>query len=292
MLDNKLFNSFFQKDALQFLLQSIDIALAEDGQDLTTMALFSPEEHLRAWIIAKEKSLIAGLPLIKIIFSRIKEGQNVQVHNLVPEGSEVEPRQQITIMEGSAPCLLKAERIILNFLTHLSGIANLTNKFVQKLQGTKTKLLDTRKTLPGLRYPEKYAVRIGGGINHRLNLEQMLMLKDNHIDRAGGISIAVKKLRYTYSPCPPIEVECRTLGEVKGAVQCNADRIMLDNMTPSDISTALEHIPSKIETEISGKVTLANIDQFAQLGANYISVGCLTHSATISDLSMTISKED
>jgi nicotinate-nucleotide pyrophosphorylase (carboxylating) len=197
------------------------------------------------------------------------------------------PQEQWSpVIDGQARAVLRAERVMLNFLCHLSGIATLTRQFADLLAGTRTRLLDTRKTMPGLRYPEKYAVRIGGGLNHRIDLEEMLMLKDNHIDRWGGIEGAVRRLRAIYSPCPPIEVECRTLEHVEVAVSCRVDRIMLDNMEQARLKEALSIIPGTIQSEVSGGITRENIRTIAGLGPDFISVGRLTHSAPSVDLSL------
>ena len=187
--------------------------------------------------------------------------------------------------------MLKAERVILNFITHLSGIANLTARYVRELDGTGVRLLDTRKTTPGLRWPEKYAVQAGGGVNHRKNLAEMLMLKDNHIDAAGSITAAVAKLRARYRPCPPVEVECRTLEHVREAVAAGAERIMMDNMEAPRLSQALALVPPDIEAEVSGGVRLETIRAIALTGPrrpDFISVGRLTHSAVAADFSMTL----
>jgi len=165
-------------------------------------------------------------------------------------------------------------------------VATATASYAQKLSGTRTRLLDTRKTLPGLRYPEKYAVRVGGGCNHRMNLSEMLMLKDNHIDRAGSITQAVGLLRVAYDRCPPIEVECRTLAEVREAAGLGVERIMLDNMDLKTMAEALRMVPPTTETEVSGGVNMESIESIARLGPDFISVGALTHSAPALDLSM------
>ena len=282
-----LFDTFFQGQALDMLLQGIDLALEEDGPDLTSEAVFSSQDMLQATLVAKAPGIIAGLPLIGLILEGAgPSGHEAQIDHLVDEGSRVISGQEICHLRGSATLLLKAERVVLNYLTHLSGIATMTDSFVQALQGSGTKLLDTRKTLPGLRYPEKYAVRIGGGHNHRLSLAHMLMLKDNHIDQAGSITDAVTKLRATYHPCPPIEVECRTKDHVHEAVAAGVERVMLDNMDNEGITECLEMIPAGIESEISGGVTLDSLPKLGALGADYISVGCLTNSAPVLDLSM------
>jgi len=286
-MPEKSFDNFFTSLALDHLTSSIDKALEEDGEDLTSRALFDDSEEMEVQIVGKEKALIAGLPLIDLILFR--SGSDKEKYQYTPhikEGEEVEPNTKVASIEGSALTLLKSERTILNFLSHLSGIATLTNEFVRRMQTSKSKITDTRKTLPGLRFPEKYAVKVGGGHNHRFNLQDMLMLKDNHIDRAGGISKAVGKIREKYNPCPPIEIECRSRDDVQEAVNCGVDRIMLDNMSISDIKTMLDKIPPQIETEISGGVSLHNIHELSSLGADFISCGFLTHSASSIDLSM------
>jgi nicotinate-nucleotide pyrophosphorylase (carboxylating) len=278
------FDTFFQSEAKMFLLATIKIALAEDGPDLTSNGLFTESDMAQAMIVSKQETVVAGLPLIPLILEFA--GQDCQVHLNVDDGDKISDGTFVAALQGPAQQLLKTERIILNFLCHLSGIANTTDKFVEVLKATKTTLLDTRKTLPGLRFPEKYAVLAGGAQNHRLTLSDMLMLKDNHIDRAGSITQAVQTLLQSYSPCPPIEVECRSLDEVREASQCSIKRIMLDNMDPKTILAALALVPKKIETEISGNISIENINEFAKLGADYISVGKITHSAPSSDFSM------
>ncbi|MBI9078364.1 MAG: carboxylating nicotinate-nucleotide diphosphorylase [Pseudodesulfovibrio sp.] len=283
MLTNT-FDNFFQTEARMFLLATIRIALAEDGSDLTSLGLFTESDMAQAMIVAKQDTIVAGLPIIPMVFEF--GGEQCQTHLNVDDGDKVSEGTMVAALQGPALQLLKAERVIMNFLCHLSGIANMTAQYVEALKGTGTQLLDTRKTLPGLRFPEKYAVLAGGGLNHRLTLSDMLMLKDNHIDRAGGITQAVDQLHSVHSPCPPIEVECRTLEEVEEACQCEIQRIMLDNMDAKTIKTALGAIPDSIETEISGNISLDNIRKIAELGPNFISVGKLTHSAPSSDFSM------
>lgn len=272
------------------MLQGIELALEEDGPDLTSNALFAPQDTLQASIVAKEAAVLCGMPLVPLILQRIDEAQSFLISTSKMDGDRVHPGEEIIRLDGSARTLLKAERVILNFLSHLSGVATLTNAFVARMDGHGSRLLDTRKTLPGLRYPEKYAVRIGGGENHRIDLTEMLMLKDNHIDRAGTITAAVQTLRNRHTPCPPIEVECRTLEEVDEAAACGVHRIMLDNMSADDITAALRRIPSQTESEISGGVSLDNISELASLGADYISVGCITNSARAIDLSMSLAQ--
>lgn len=281
-----LFNSFFQGKALEFLHRLIDLALEEDGSDLTSNAAFPEQSSARAVVTAKEQCVVAGLPMAACILGRLPGQCSLEV--LAGEGEHVPRGTRLMTISGQTRKILKAERIILNFLARLSGIATLTRSFCSKLEGTGVTLLDTRKTTPGHRYPEKYAVLAGGAMNHRLNLEEMLMLKDNHIDQMGSISAAVQALRKAYAPCPPIEVECRSLADVQEAVSTGVDRIMLDNMPIPEMEQALQIIPVKISSEISGSVTLDNIEGFAALQPDYISTGAITHSAPGIDLSMKI----
>lgn len=275
----------------KLLIRSIHTALDEDGEDLTSNGLFAPDESMQASIIAKESTLLVGIPLIPLIFEAFSADYSLDIFN--NDGERLLPFTEVIRIHSTARNILRAERIILNFMCHLSGIANLTAQYVKQLEGTGVKLLDTRKTLPGLRWPEKYAVVMGGAFNHRRNLEEMLMLKDNHIDAAGSISAAVEKLRKMYgNACPLIEVECRTLEHVQEAVSCDPRRIMMDNMDLDVLSKALEMVPPTIETEVSGGITLENIRDYALAGkrrTDYISVGRLTHSAPSADYSMLLS---
>lgn len=288
------FHTFFTGTALAYLEKAIHLALDEDGADLTSLAAFTSSDTLVADIVAKEPTLVVGLPIAAMVMDSCPNPAPYSIEFFCQEGDLIPVGTIAARITGTAHHVLKAERVILNFITHLSGIANLTARYVAALEGTGTTLLDTRKTLPGLRYPEKYAVRMGGGGNHRANLAEMLMLKDNHIDAAGSITAAVACLREHYTPCPPIEVECRTIDEVLEASRCHVDRIMLDNMPVDMLHEALSHIPTDIETEVSGGVTLESIRQLAlasPLGPHFISVGRLTHSAPIADFSMRINKE-
>ncbi|CAM2060043.1 nicotinate-nucleotide pyrophosphorylase (carboxylating) [Desulfovibrionales bacterium] len=288
-----MFNIFFLGKTRHYLERSIALALDEDGRDLTTMGLFSTKDHLRATLIAKEPATLAGLAFIPLILTNcsLDPSAPFALHMSALDGDTVPAGTILATIEGPAHTVLKSERVILNYACHLSGIATYTRRYADALLGTRTRLLDTRKTLPGLRYPEKYAVRLGNGLNHRLDLEQMLMLKDNHIDSAGGITKAVTALRAAYHcDCPPIEVECRTLPEVQEAVAAGVARIMLDNMCPAGIASALLCIPKNIESEVSGNVTLNTIREIAMLGPNFISVGHITHSAPAADMSLHVEK--
>ena len=292
------FSEYFQGEARTHLLSILELSLAEDGPDLTTEGVFSPGDRLQAIIVAKEQTIIAGLPVIPLVMDLCAahpEELSYTWQSLAKEGEEVAKGSIVARISGPARQVLRAERVILNFVSHLCGIANLTRRYAEKLEGTGVRLLDTRKTMPGLRYPDKYAVLCGGGHNHRRNLAEMLMLKDNHIDAAGSMTKAVELLRGRYNPCPPIEVECRNLDEISEAVACRVARIMLDNMTPDMLPEALEMIPSFIETEISGGVSLDTIRAYATVSTvrkpDFISVGRITHSAVTADLSMRIAKE-
>ena len=295
------FENFFDDEARRHLYDAIILALQEDGCDLTSQAVFDPSARLQANIVAKQDAVIAGLPLIPIILKEAlpeKESAICEWECFVKDGDRVSSGTLLATIRGGARRILKAERVILNCICHLSGIATLTASYVRAIAGTGITLLDTRKTLPGLRYPDKYAVLMGGAKNHRKNLSELLMLKDNHIDAAGSITEAVRRLRESYSPCPPIEVECRDHDEVREAVGCNVDWIMLDNMDGEQMRKALELIPSGIVTEMSGGVTLETIRSVVDehglgaAGLTYISVGRLTHSAPAADCSMRIAKDN
>ena len=275
--------------ACDFAAELIRIALEEDGPDLTSLGIFPPKEISSAYIVAKQRTVVVGLPFISLVLSIVGMDADSWTAE-VEEGSIVESGTVVARLHGHTIQLLKAERIILNLMTHLSGVGNMTREYAEKLEGTGVRLLDTRKTLPGQRYLEKYAVRVAGGCNHRMNLSDMLMIKDNHIDAAGSITKAVSALRDRYSPCPPIEVECRNAEEVREAVACHPERIMLDNMDTHQLAEVLPLIPRDIEAEISGGVNLDTIRPLAlacpERPADFISVGRLTHSAPSADFSM------
>lgn len=280
-----MFSQFFRHEPLTRLYRLVDLALEEDGRDLTSEALFPPTSTLHAAIVAKADTLVVGLPLMDIILTRM-DCASYNATALANDGDAVRFGATVARISGPAPILLKAERVIMNFICRLSGVANATCAFVHAVEGTGVRILDTRKTTPGHRHLEKYAVRMGGGHNHRINLEDMLMLKDNHIDQAGSITKAVHMLREAYISCPPLEIECRILDHVQEAVLLAPQRIMLDNMPLEMAAAALTLIPPHIESEISGNVTLQNVRSLAELGPTYISTGAITHSAAVADFSM------
>ncbi|OQW46588.1 MAG: nicotinate-nucleotide pyrophosphorylase [Proteobacteria bacterium SG_bin7] len=266
------------------LKQIVDAALNEDmpNGDITTDSLGIEVKHGRARLLAKEDLVLSGSMPFEKTLKTVEP--NCQIQWYFRDGDLVLRAQTIAVIEGNLVQILKGERVALNFLGHLSGIATFTKCFVNELGKSKTKLLDTRKTLPLFRDLEKQAVVHGGGNNHRKNLSDAIMIKNNHIAMIGGMGKAVSAIRQRTSK--PIEVEARTLEEVKQAINLNIDRILLDNMPDPLLKEALQLIPKSISTEASGNMTLARIKTIASLGLNYISVGAITHSAPVADVSL------
>lgn len=270
----------------------IDLALREDLDDfgdITSNFILNSRKEGQAIIIAKQAGVIAGLPIAEQVFKRVNPA--IKVKNRVEEGAKVEPSEEIVGISGPLIGILTAERTALNFLQRLSGIATLTAEFVRKTEGTKTKILDTRKTTPGFRMLEKYAVRTGGGHNHRFGLYDMVLIKENHIATAGGITNAVQQIRekmQNRNLDRQIEVEVRSLTEVEEALNLSIDRMMLDNMSLHEIRETVALIQDKVELEVSGGVSLEAVRAIAEAGVDYISVGALTHSAPAFDLSLLI----
>lgn len=263
----------------------INDALLEDisGEDISTVAIVDEASRSTVDLIAKEDGILAGLPVYQRVFDLLG---NVEIEFFKTEGSLVKPGDLIAKLTGSTRALLSGERTALNLLQRMSGVATLTNQYVSLLSGTKAKLLDTRKTTPNLRLLEKYAVTVGGGTNHRFNLSDGVLLKDNHIGAAGSIEKAVRLARCKASFVRKIEVETENLDMVREALAAGADIIMLDNMSLEDMKTAVELIAGKALTEASGNVNLNTIKSIALTGVDYISVGAVTHSYTSLDLSM------
>lgn len=260
-------------------------ALKEDIPygDISTDCIIDEASSSIVDLIAKEEGVIAGLLVFERVFTLLG---NVKVIFYKKEGEKVFPGDLIAKLQGSTKSLLTGERTALNFLQRMSGIATLTSQYCEKLNGSKTTLLDTRKTTPGLRILEKYAVTVGGGMNHRFNLSDGVMLKDNHIAAAGGILNAVEAVRKNSSFVRKIEVEVENLDMVREALEAGVDIIMLDNMSFEQISEAIAIINGRALTECSGNVTLNTIEKIAQSGVDFVSVGELTHSSKILDLSM------
>ncbi|MCH7674150.1 carboxylating nicotinate-nucleotide diphosphorylase [candidate division KSB1 bacterium] len=270
----------------------IDLALREDlgeNGDVTSNCILNSDDEGQASIIVKKDGIIAGLPIAEWVFKKVNPGLKVQ--NRVEEGSKVQRYEEVVRIIGPLAGILTAERTGLNFLQRLSGIATLTAEFVRKVAGTKVRILDTRKTTPGFRVLEKYAVRAGGGGNHRFGLYDMVLIKENHIAAAGGIASAVEQTRENMKKRDlnlKIEVEVRNLSEVEQVLNLAVDRLMLDNMSLQKIREAVKLANGKVELEVSGGVTLETVREIAETGVNYISVGALTHSASSLDLSLLI----
>jgi nicotinate-nucleotide pyrophosphorylase (carboxylating) len=274
-------------DVLQSAEKIIAAAIAEDigSGDVTSLAVFPPHAMARATIIAKEKGVVAGLPVAKAVFA--KADPHVVFTPSLTDGAQVQPMDVLVNLEGKLISLLSLERIVLNFLQHLSGIATLAAAFVRAVQGTHAVILDSRKTTPGYRAMEKYAVRIGGARNHRLGLYDMLMVKDNHIQAVKSLSLAVRRAHEAY-PGLPLEVEVDSLEHLKEALSLPVDRILLDNMDLATLRQAVLLGNNRVPLEASGGVTLENVRQIAETGVNFISVGALTHSSPGLDISLEI----
>ena len=270
----------------------IKIALEEDinSEDVSTNAVMPAYKKGEVYLFAKEDGIIAGLQIFERVFKLLDENTEVTFietnGRTIQDGDRVEEGQALAVVTGDIRVLLSGERTALNYLQRLSGIATYTRHLADMLKGSKTKLLDTRKTSPGMRIFEKYAVRIGGGCNHRYNLSDGVLLKDNHIDAAGGVKEAIEAAR-AYAPfVRKIEVETEDLDMVREAVEAGADIIMLDNMSPEMMAEAIRIIDGRAETECSGNITKENIETITSLGVDYISSGALTHSAPILDISL------
>ena len=261
-------------------------ALQEDisSEDVTTNAVMKEAVTGEVQLICKQDGVVAGLDVFRRVFEILDE--NVKTDFYCKDGDEVKKGELMGIITGYIRALLSGERVALNYLQRMSGIATYTHSVAMLLEGTKTKLLDTRKTTPNMRIFEKYAVRVGGGYNHRYNLSDGVLLKDNHIGAAGSVAKAVEMAK-EYAPfVRKIEVEVENLDMVREAVDAGADIIMLDNMSPEDMKEAIRIIDGRAETECSGNVTKENIDRLTSLGVDYISSGALTHSAPVLDISL------
>lgn len=269
----------------------IDLALQEDlahKGDITSQAIFAQNTTICGQIVAKGDGVLAGLSIVELVYNKIDHAVQVWLH--MQDGDRVQPGSLIADVSGPAASVLSGERIALNFLQRLSGIASLTARFVQAAAGTKAVILDTRKTTPGWRALEKYAVRAGGGRNHRMGLYDMVMIKDNHIDAAGSITTAVEAVRRSsIARGLLIEVEVRTLDELREALPLGVDRILLDNMSLDDMRVAVALTAGRTPLEASGNMSLGRVAAVAATGVDYISVGALTHSAPALDLSMKMS---
>lgn len=283
-----------EQDNLAELLDQIkpivSRALAEDiGEgDVTTLCTVSPEASLEGQFMAKEAGVVAGLAVAQLTFALIDE--RVQFTSCVRDGDHVEIGQVLATVRGPGRALLSGERVALNFLQRMSGIASLTRRFVEAAQGTGAIILDTRKTAPGLRSLDKWAVRLGGGGNHRFGLYDMVLIKENHIAAVGSISETVARVRAGDAQKRPIEVEVQTLAELKEALTLNVDRILLDNMSLEEMRQAVQLARGQTPLEASGNMSLARVAEVAATGVDYISVGALTHSVKALDVSLLLDK--
>ena len=278
MINKDLFDAF------------LDVALQEDlgDGDHSSLACISAQTGGSQRLMIKDKGVIAGIDVASVIFNRIDPGLELEI--FLSDGDRIKHGDIAFTVSGNAHSMLKAERLVLNVMQRMSGIATLTSAYVRKLIGLPTRVLDTRKTAPGIRILDKEAVRIGGGINHRMGLYDMIMLKDNHIDFAGGIENAILKTnKYleTSGKKLKIEIEARNLEDVREILRTGkVHRIMLDNFTISDTKTAVKLIAGSFETESSGGITMENLREIALCGVDYISVGALTHHVRSLDLSL------
>lgn len=262
-------------------------ALEEDAaaSDITSIATIVSDRSARCSIVAREAGVICGIPLVREAFRQ--RDARVSVRSTVRDGRQVSGSTPVIFITGHARGLLSAERVALNFMQRLSGIASLTSKYVEAVKGTNAKILDTRKTTPGWRRLEKYAVRAGGGMNHRMDLSSAVLIKDNHLAAVNGdIELAVRRAREVAPPRTPVEVECDNLDQVRSALVAEADVIMLDNMSNPMMREAVELVNGRAVTEASGGVTLDRVRSIAETGVDWISVGALTHSARAMDLGL------
>jgi len=274
----------------EYIHSFIANALAEDvgDGDHTSLATIPAGTQGKAKLLVKDSGILAGVELANEIFHQVDP--NLKVNVLLQDGAEISPKDIALEVEGDAQSILKAERLVLNCMQRMSGVATKTHQIVELLKGTETKVLDTRKTTPGMRYLEKWAVQIGGGVNHRFGLFDMILIKDNHVDYSGGIKQALENTKNYLQKTGKklaIEIEVRNLDELQQVLdEGGVDRILLDNFNFDDLRKAVTMIGGKFDTEASGGITIENIRQYAECGVDYISVGALTHSVKSLDLSL------
>lgn len=268
--------------------QVIRQALAEDmpSGDITTEAIIPPEARVKAIILAKEKGILAGIDVARKVFELLDP--SIEFLKEKEDGQAFKAGEILARLAGPAQPILKGERTALNFLQRLSGIATITSRYVAATAGTKTRILDTRKTTPNLRWLEKYAVRLGGGFNHRLNLSEMVLIKDNHLKVVGSIREAVERAKRNLPTKTRIEVEVTSVAEAREALEAGASELLLDNMPLREMRKVVSMVKGRVPIEVSGKVNLRRVRQVASLGVDYISVGRLTHSYRSIDLSLEI----
>jgi len=283
----------------------LENALLEDRatRDATSYACIDPNQRASATVISKQDCILAGIGVVARILDvyaaldgAVTAHYEVTTHPEIFDGVRLRPGQSVAVIRHNARVILSCERVILNFLQRMSGIATLTRMFVEAVAGTRARILDTRKTAPGLRVIDKYAVRCGGGQNHRLDLSDGVLIKNNHISLAGGIVPALERAHHNRRGSQPIEVEVRTLAELDQALANGAEAVLLDNMSPEDVRQAVERClqtganksPNRIPIECSGGIRLENVRAYAEAGVDFISVGLLTHSTHAADMSMRV----
>jgi nicotinate-nucleotide pyrophosphorylase (carboxylating) len=268
----------------------IELALAEDTGygDITSQIMISPDLAGKASIVAKDKGIIAGGDVARLVFLKVEPTLEVEI--IIPDGKRLKPRDIVATITGNTAGILKAERVALNFLCHLSGVASETARYVAKIRNCTAVITDTRKTSPGLRLLEKYAVQIGGGRNHRLHLGDGILIKDNHITALRGLGMRLKDIVAKAKQDAPrgmkVEIEVDTVSEALEAARAGADIVMLDNMTPDDMNQVIEQVPEEVQFEASGGVNIDNVYDVAGAGVHFISVGAITHSAKALDFSL------
>ena len=267
----------------------VRVALAEDvgSGDVTSVSILAPDRRVRGRVVAKAPGVVAGLTVAAEVFAQVDA--RITWTPKVGDGARVAPGDVVATLEGPAAGILAGERTALNFLQRMSGIATATRAFVDRVQGTGATILDTRKTAPGLRVLDKMAVRAGGGRNHRMGLFDMVLIKDNHIDACGSIPEAVARVRRHAGATLPIEVECRTPADVDVCLPLALDRLLLDNMSVTDVRACVALAAGTVPLEASGNITLDNVREYAETGVGFISVGALTHSVRALDLSLLVS---
>jgi nicotinate-nucleotide pyrophosphorylase (carboxylating) len=263
----------------------VETALAEDGAaDVTSEPIFAPDDRAAGDFAAREDGVVAGIPVAEVVFELL--GVDYEAH--VADGDRVTKGRVLISVSGPTRAVLRAERIALNVLTHLSGIATATRRWVDAIEGTKAKVRDTRKTLPGLRALQKYAVRCGGGVNHRMGLADAALVKDNHIAAAGSVTRAYEAIRAVY-PSLHVQVECDTLAQVEEALAAGATSLLLDNMSVGEMTEAVRLVNGRAELEASGGLGLDGARDVAATGVDYLSVGALTHSSRAFDIGLDFS---
>jgi nicotinate-nucleotide pyrophosphorylase (carboxylating) len=266
----------------------IRTALAEDladGPDVTTGATVPPGARGRADLVARSAGVVAGLPVADLAFRMVPAGDALTVAYRAQDGARVTPGHAVLTVTGPVSAILTAERTALNLLSQLSGVATLTRQFADELTGTRAAVRDTRKTVPGLRALQKYAVRCGGGVNHRMSLSDAALIKDNHVAAAGSVAAAFAAVRQA-APRLPVEVECDTLEQVAEAIEAGADLILLDNFTVEEMTAAVGLTAGRAKLEASGRITIDSARAIAETGVDYLAVGALTHSAPVLDIGL------